>query len=112
PVAALIRPGDVVIDFSAPEGLRRAAAACRERRVPLVTGTTGLTTEDERLLDELGRVAPVLRSANFSLGVVALRRALEAALSALPEGWDIEIVERHHRGKADSPSGTALAIAR
>ena len=54
----------------------------------------------------------MLRASNFSMGVVAPRRALEAALVLLPPNWDLEIVERHHRAKADSPSGTALSLAR
>jgi len=53
----------------------------------------------------------VLRAANFSLGVAALKRALGAALAGLPRSWDVEIVERHHRRKVDSPSGTALMLA-
>jgi len=108
----VVRPGDVVVEFSSPEGLRRAAAVCRERRVPLVSGTTGLGPGDEAELGALAELVPVLRAANFSLGLLALRRALGAALSGLPERWDIEIVERHHRGKVDSPSGTALGLAR
>lgn len=103
--------GDVVIDFSSPEGLRRAARACAECGAGLVTGTTGLTPDDERLLEEAAGRVPVLRSANFSLGLLALRRAVAAALAKLPATWDIEIVERHHRRKVDSPSGTALALA-
>jgi 4-hydroxy-tetrahydrodipicolinate reductase len=55
---------------------------------------------------------PVVRAANFSLGVAALRRALHAALEALPASFDVEIIERHHRLKRDSPSGTALRLAR
>src|SRR6185436_17148754 len=51
-------------------------------------------------------------AANFSIGIAVLRRALAAAMAGLPEGWDVEIVERHHRGKADAPSGTALVLAR
>jgi 4-hydroxy-tetrahydrodipicolinate reductase len=108
----IARSGDVVVEFSTPEGFRATAAICMERRLPLVSGTTGLGPDDERLIDELASRAPVLRAPNFSLGVLALRRALESALADLPEDWDVEIVERHHRGKVDSPSGTALALAR
>jgi 4-hydroxy-tetrahydrodipicolinate reductase len=107
-----IRTGDVVVDFSAPGFLRRVAAACAERGAPLVTGTTGLGPEEERSLADAARRVAVLRAANFSLGVLALRRALASALESLPATWDIEIVERHHRQKADSPSGTALLLAR
>ena len=111
-LSGVARAGDVVVDFSAPLGFRQAAAVCRDRGLALVSGTTGLTPEDDRLMDEVSRVAAVLRAANFSLGVLALRRALEAALKGLPEDWDVEIVERHHRAKVDSPSGTALTLAR
>ena len=111
-LADVARPGDVVVEVSTPDGFRAAAELCRESRLPLVSGTTGLTDADEGLIGALAAVAPVLRASNFSLGVLALRRALGAALASLPEAWDIEIVERHHRGKVDSPSGTALALAR
>ena len=107
---SLLGPGDVVVEFSSPEGCRAAARACAARGAALVTGTTGLEPADEEVLREAARTVAVVRASNFSLGVAALRRALAAALRALPS-WDIEIVERHHRGKADSPSGTALALA-
>lgn len=105
------KPGDVVIEFSTPAGFRDAAAVCRELKLPLVSGTTGLGAADEALIDSLAGLVPVLRASNFSIGVAALRRALKTALASVPESWDIEIVERHHRAKADSPSGTALTLA-
>ena len=107
----LVQPGQVVVEFSSPEGFRRAVVACRERGVPLVSGTTGLSRADEAELVELSKRVAVLRASNFSLGMLALRRALEAALTGLSSHWEIEIVERHHRGKLDSPSGTALSLA-
>jgi 4-hydroxy-tetrahydrodipicolinate reductase len=109
---ALIRAGDVVIEFSAAEAAVALAGLCAERGAALVSGSTGLSERDETQLREAGRRVAVLRAANFSLGVAALQRALQAALVALPRGWDVEIVERHHRRKADSPSGTALDLAR
>jgi 4-hydroxy-tetrahydrodipicolinate reductase len=99
-----------VVEFSSPQGCREAARVCAARGAALVTGTTGLTAEGEMALRDAAKTVVVVQASNFSLGVAALRRALSAALSRLP-GWDIEIVERHHRGKADSPSGTALALA-
>ena len=103
--------GDVIVDFSGPAGARAAAAAAALRGAALVTGSTGLTAADETALrDAAGRVA-VLRATNFSLGVAALRVALRAALASVPASWDVEIVERHHRLKQDSPSGTALTLA-
>jgi 4-hydroxy-tetrahydrodipicolinate reductase len=108
----ILSAGDVVVDFSSPEGCRQAAGASAACGAALVSGTTGLAPGDESALEMASRRVPVLRAANFSLGLLALRRALAAALEALPATWDIEIVERHHRRKVDSPSGTALLIAR
>jgi 4-hydroxy-tetrahydrodipicolinate reductase len=109
---AALEPGDVVVDFSSPAGTRDAALACAERGAALVSGTTGLERTEEEALKAAARRVPILRAANFSLGVLALRRALATALASLPGDWDIEIVERHHRLKADSPSGTALLLGR
>jgi 4-hydroxy-tetrahydrodipicolinate reductase len=106
-----VAAGDVVVDFSAGPGTREAARVCAARGAALVSGTTGLEREVEDALRAASARVAVLRAANFSLGVAALRRALDATLVALPGSWDIEIVERHHRGKADSPSGTALVLA-
>jgi len=109
--ADVVAAGDVVVDFSSPDGTLEAAHLCADRGAALVTGTTGLgPPHDEALEAASGRVA-VLQAANFSLGVMALQHALRAALRAVPPTWDVEIVERHHRGKADSPSGTALVLA-
>jgi 4-hydroxy-tetrahydrodipicolinate reductase len=110
-LTSVLQPGHVVVDFSVPEATVRAAKACRDRGAALVSGTTGLGSEQEASVQEAARSVPILRAANFSLGMAALRRGLKALLSAIPE-WDVEIVERHHRAKQDSPSGTALALAR
>jgi 4-hydroxy-tetrahydrodipicolinate reductase len=107
-----IAAGDVVVDFSSPELTRAIAARCAAVGAPLVTGTTGLTPEDRAALAAAAARVPVLHAANFSLGILALRRALSRALESVPSSWDIEIIERHHRNKVDSPSGTALLLAR
>ena len=103
--------GLVVIDFSVPEAARAAAALCAERGAALVSGTTGLAPGDEAAFQAAAARTAVLRASNFSLGLAILRRSLAAALAAAPAGWDVEIVERHHRRKVDSPSGTALTLA-
>lgn len=108
---SLVRPGDVVIEFSSPAGARRMAELCFERGAALVSGTTGLGEADEAAMRAASERVPVVRAANFSLGVALLHQALGAALASLPDDWDVEIIERHHRHKADSPSGTALALA-
>ncbi|MDP2310336.1 MAG: 4-hydroxy-tetrahydrodipicolinate reductase [Pseudomonadota bacterium] len=94
---------DVIIDFSTPDGLRRllAQAPC-----PVVTGTTGMTPAE---LLAANPALAVLHSANFSLGVAVLARLVRDAAQALP-GYDIEVVELHHKHKRDAPSGTALHL--
>jgi 4-hydroxy-tetrahydrodipicolinate reductase len=109
----LLRAADVVIDFSAPELLRRLLEAQGEALTgrALVVGTTGLR-EAERLLDEQARRSPVLLAANFSVGVNLLLSFAEAAARVLGPAYDVEIVEAHHRRKVDAPSGTALELGR
>ena len=106
-----VEPGDVVVEFSSPAACLEAATLCAERGAALVSGTTGLSAEDEAAVRAAASRVAVVRAANFSLGVAILRRAVAAALEALPRSWDVEIVERHHRNKVDSPSGTALLLA-
>jgi 4-hydroxy-tetrahydrodipicolinate reductase len=110
-LSAVLRRGDVVIDFSTPAAAVAAATCCAERGARLVSGTTGLDAVEERAFRAAAERTAVLRASNFSVGVLALRRVLAEALAALPN-WDVEIIERHHRAKADSPSGTALTLAR
>jgi 4-hydroxy-tetrahydrodipicolinate reductase len=110
-LSKVVEKGDVVVDFSSADGARVAAAVCAAKGAALVTGSTGLHDADTVLLQEASKQTPVLRASNFSLGVAALRVALRAALASVPASWDVEIVERHHRRKKDSPSGTALTLA-
>lgn len=96
----------VIIDFSLPEAL---AAALPFVRVPLVSGTTGLTSPTVDALAELSAEVAVLHATNFSTGVNLLLHLVREAARALPD-YDVEIVETHHRLKQDSPSGTALSL--
>ncbi|MEO5618918.1 MAG: 4-hydroxy-tetrahydrodipicolinate reductase [Candidatus Eisenbacteria bacterium] len=107
----IVEPGDVVVEFSTPAACLEAALLCAERGAALVSGSTGLSAEDEAAVRAAASRVAVVRAANFSLGLAILRRAVTAALEALPRNWDVEIVERHHRNKLDSPSGTALLLA-
>jgi len=108
----LLRGADVVIDFSAPAFLRELLETGVDSLAgtALVVGTTGLTTAERELLESVSGRAPVLTSANFSLGVNVLLALVERAARALGGEFDIEIVEAHHRRKEDAPSGTALAL--
>jgi 4-hydroxy-tetrahydrodipicolinate reductase len=109
--AEALAPGRVVVEFTGPEGARHAARLCAAHGAALVSGATGLTADDEAELRTASARVAVVRASNFSLGVAALRIAVRAALAALPREWDVEIVERHHRDKRDSPSGTARTLA-
>ena len=111
---AILEAADVVIDFSAPELLSRLLqenrASLAERA--LVVGTTGLDSGILTELESLGARAPVLRAANFSVGVNLLLAFAEQAARVLGPDYDIEIIETHHRRKVDAPSGTALELGR
>ncbi len=103
------RVADVAIDFSAPAALPAVAHYVRTTGTPLLSGVTGLSEADLAVFDDLGHFAPVIHSANYSLGVAVFRRALEEVADTL-EDFDIEIVETHHNQKADAPSGTARLL--
>jgi 4-hydroxy-tetrahydrodipicolinate reductase len=100
---------DTIIDFSGPNGLESVLAYCNVKGTALVAGTTGIDAALEAKLIESSSRAPILRAANFSLGVAVLTRLLCEAAAALP-GLDLEIIEAHHGRKEDAPSGTALAL--
>jgi 4-hydroxy-tetrahydrodipicolinate reductase len=109
---AWMREADVVIDFSSPELLRRLLQMhgdALEGRA-LVVGTTGLTPDEQELIHVQSRRSAILQAANFSVGVNLLLALAEQASSVLGDDYDVEIVEAHHRRKADAPSGTALAL--
>ena len=101
---------DVVIDFSSPATLPAVAAYIRRTGTAFLSGTTGCTESDMAVFTELGQYAPVIHSANYSVGVAVLRRALEQVSDVLKPNFDIEIVEAHHNQKADAPSGTAKLL--
>jgi 4-hydroxy-tetrahydrodipicolinate reductase len=102
--------GDVLVDFSAPEALSQSLARAVESKIPLLVGTTGFDESADGLISQAARKIAVLRAANTSLGVAVLTDLVERAARALGPDWDIEILEMHHRHKADAPSGTALAL--
>ena len=101
----------VVVDFSLPQALPALLRSCVSRRLPLVSGTTGLSGEQQRGLREAAEQIPILWAANFSLGVAVLQRALRLCAAALPADWDVHLVDTHHRHKLDAPSGTARSLA-
>lgn len=109
-LAKLGKVADVVIDFSRPETLPEVCSYIRRTGTPLLSGTTGYTAAEKAQLESLGSAAPVLWSANYSLGIAVFVRALRSVSDVLKPDFDIEITETHHNQKADAPSGTAKLL--
>ena len=102
---------DVLIDFSQPRAAIDTALAMHNTRChTFVTGTTGYTEPEEKALLAAGDNITLLKSGNFSLGVNMLEALVELATDKLRAGWDIEVLEMHHKHKVDAPSGTALML--
>jgi 4-hydroxy-tetrahydrodipicolinate reductase len=103
---------DVFVDFSVPEAVEAHLGAARRAGRPILIGTTGLDSGHERMIDGAAGEIAVIHAANTSLGVNLLAHLVRETAARLGEDWDLEIVEMHHRMKADSPSGTALLLGR
>jgi 4-hydroxy-tetrahydrodipicolinate reductase len=100
----------VLIDFTRPAGTMAHLAACRERQVNLVIGTTGFSDAQKAQIADAARDIAIVMAPNMSVGVNVTLKLLETAAKALATGYDIEIIEAHHRHKVDAPSGTALKM--
>jgi 4-hydroxy-tetrahydrodipicolinate reductase len=105
-----LKDAEVLIDFTRPEGTLAHLAVCRRLGVKLVVGTTGFTEAQKAEIDSGAQDTAVVMAPNMSVGVNVVLRLLDMAARALNQGYDIEIVEAHHRHKVDAPSGTALAM--
>jgi len=101
---------EVLIDFTRPEGTLAHLAVCRARGVKLVVGTTGFTDAQKAEFSAAAAQTAIVMAPNMSVGVNVVMKLLDMAARALNQGYDIEIVEAHHRHKVDAPSGTALAM--
>jgi 4-hydroxy-tetrahydrodipicolinate reductase len=110
--ASSLLGADVVIDFSTAAVLPRLLQLAIRARVAVVSGTTRLDATCERLLDEAARTVPVLWAPNTSVGVQVLAELVTLAAQKLGLGFDVEIVETHHKAKVDAPSGTAERLRR
>ncbi|WP_280191661.1 4-hydroxy-tetrahydrodipicolinate reductase [Delftia sp. PS-11] len=109
-VRAALAKADCLIDFTRPEGTMDHLAICADLGVKLVIGTTGFSDEQKARIAEYAQRTAVMFSPNMSVGVNVTFKLLEMAAKALSSGYDIEIVEAHHRHKVDAPSGTALKM--
>ncbi len=101
---------DVLIDFTRPPGTLAHLAACRDEKVAMVIGTTGFDAAQKATIAAAATRIPIVLSPNMSVGVNVMLKLLDQAARALTEGYDIEVIEAHHRHKVDAPSGTALAM--
>lgn len=103
---------DVLIDFSVPAALPDTLRLAQRCGTPIVVGTTALADKHLRLLEGAAKLIPVFQTGNMSLGVNLQMELIRHAKATLGEGFDVEIIERHHRRKVDAPSGTALMLAK
>lgn len=114
PVTADLRAGlqlaKVLIDFTRPEGTLAHLAVCRELGVAAVIGTTGFSDAQKAQIADAARDIPIVLAPNMSVGVNVTLKLLQMAAQALATGYDIEVIEAHHRHKVDAPSGTALKM--
>ncbi len=102
---------DVVIDFSHPSVLSSLLEYCKNKKIPAVVATTGLSDEQKKAIEEASKEVPMFFSANMSIGVNLISELAAKAARVLEGSFDIEIVEAHHNQKIDAPSGTALMLA-
>ena len=103
---------DAVIDFSPASSVRERLDFCKARNIGIVIAGTAFSDEDEALIRAAADVIPVFQTGNLSVGVNLLQMLVKKAAEVLGDGFDAEIVERHHNMKKDAPSGTALMLAK
>ena len=101
---------DCLIDFTRPEGTLAHLAVCAAQGTAAVIGTTGFTDAQKAEIAEFGKRIPIVMAPNMSVGVNVTLKLLQMAAQAMATGYDIEIIEAHHRHKVDAPSGTALKM--
>jgi 4-hydroxy-tetrahydrodipicolinate reductase len=109
-VAAALAASDVLIDFTRPDATLAHLRACKASGKAMVIGTTGFSPAQKKDIEEAAHAIPIAMAANFAVGVNALFKLAEQAARILGEGYDVEIIEAHHRHKVDAPSGTALRL--
>ena len=105
-----LAPAQVLIDFTRPEGTLAHRQVCSELRIKVVVGTTGFDPAQKAQIAAHAQRTSVMFAPNMSVGVNVMLKLLDVAARALSEGYDIEVIEAHHRHKVDAPSGTALQL--
>jgi 4-hydroxy-tetrahydrodipicolinate reductase len=109
-IEAGLKSADCLIDFTRPEGTLKHLEICRRLGVHAVIGTTGFSAEQKKQIEDTARDIPVVFAPNMAVGVNAVFKLLDVAARILNEGYDVEVIEAHHRHKVDAPSGTALRM--
>ncbi len=109
-LTAALQGADVLVDFTRPEPSLQYLEACRLAGVKLVIGTTGFTAEQKQQIERAAQDVAIVFAPNMSVGVTLLINLVQAAAKVLNQGYDVEIIEAHHRYKVDAPSGTALRL--
>ena len=109
-IDAALAGADFLIDFTRPAGTLAHLASCRKLGVAMVIGTTGMEAEHKRQIQEAARDIPIVFAPNMAVGVNLVFKLLDTAARVLAQGYDIEVIEAHHRHKVDAPSGTALRM--
>jgi 4-hydroxy-tetrahydrodipicolinate reductase len=109
-VAAALNGADVLVDFTRPEASMQYLDACQKANVSMVIGTTGFSAEQKTAIEAASKNISIVFAPNMSVGVTLLINLVEQAAKVLKDGYDIEVVEMHHRHKVDAPSGTALRL--
>jgi 4-hydroxy-tetrahydrodipicolinate reductase len=109
-IEAALQGADVLIDFTRPEGTLHHLEICARLGVKMVIGTTGFDAAGKQAITTAAQKVAIMFAPNMSIGVNLTLKLLELAAKTLPSGYDIEIIEAHHRLKVDAPSGTALRM--
>ena len=109
-VETALSGADCLIDFTRPEGTLQHLEICRRLGVHAVIGTTGFSSDQKQQIEAAARDIPVVFAPNMAVGVNAVFKLLDVAARILNEGYDVEVIEAHHRHKIDAPSGTALRM--
>jgi 4-hydroxy-tetrahydrodipicolinate reductase len=109
-IVMALQGADVLVDFTRPEASMLYLEACQKANVKMVIGTTGFSSEQKQAIEAAARNVAIVFAPNMSVGVTLLINLVEQAAKVLSDGYDIEVVEMHHRYKVDAPSGTALRL--
>ena len=110
-LSGIAEEADALVDFSSPAALGAVLAFATAKRLPALLASTGYTEAQKRQIADASMVIPIMQSANLSIGVSLMAELARKAAAALGDGFDVEIIEKHHNRKVDAPSGTALMLA-